>query len=53
MHFFFPRSGIIIALAANSATDPDPTNDNLQATAIAVYRTLLKAGAAHTTAQAR
>jgi D-alanyl-D-alanine carboxypeptidase len=44
VHFYFPRSGIIIAVATNSATDPD-TNDDLQATAIAVYRTLQKAGA--------
>jgi hypothetical protein len=29
------RSGIIIAVATNSATDPN-TNDDLQATAIAV-----------------
>jgi D-alanyl-D-alanine carboxypeptidase len=46
VHFYFPRSGIIIALAANSATDPN-TNDDLQATAIAVYQTLQKAGAVH------
>ena len=43
-HFYFPRSGIIIAIATNSATNPD-TNDWLQATAIRVYRTLQKAGA--------
>ncbi|MGH3274997.1 MAG: serine hydrolase [Streptosporangiaceae bacterium] len=46
VHFYFPRSGIIIAIAANSATDIN-TNDDLPATAIAVYQTLLKAGAAH------
>ena len=46
VHFYIPRSGLIIALAVNSATDPN-TNDDLQATAIAVYQTLLKAGAAH------
>ena len=46
VHFYFPRSGIIIALAVNSATDPN-TNDDLQPTAIAVYQTLLKAGVAH------
>ena len=46
VHFYFPRSGIIIALAVNSATDPN-TNDDLQLTAIAVYQTLLKAGVAH------
>jgi hypothetical protein len=45
VHFYFPRSGIIIALATNSATDPN-TNDDLQATAIAVYQTLQKAGVA-------
>ena len=44
VHFYFPRSGITIALAANSYTDPN-SNDDLQATAIAVYRTLLTAGA--------
>jgi hypothetical protein len=46
VRFSFPRSGIIIAIAANSATDIN-TNDDLPATAIAVYQTLLKAGAAH------
>ncbi len=45
VHFYFPRSGIIIALATNSATDPN-TNDDLQATAMAVYQTLQKAGVA-------
>jgi D-alanyl-D-alanine carboxypeptidase len=46
VHFYFPRSGIIIiALAVNSATDPN-TNDDLQATVIAVYQTLQKAGVA-------
>jgi Domain of unknown function (DUF4386) len=43
LYFYFPRSGIIIALAANSSTD----NDDLQATAISVYQTLQKAGAVH------
>jgi D-alanyl-D-alanine carboxypeptidase len=46
VHFYFPRSGIIIAVAVNSATDPD-TNDDLQATAITVYQTLQKQGAVH------
>ena len=46
VHFYFPSSGIIIALAVNSATDPN-TNDDLQATAIAVHQTLVKTGAAH------
>jgi hypothetical protein len=49
VHFYFPRSGIIIALATNSATDPN-TNDDLQATAIAVYQTLQKAGVARAVA---
>jgi D-alanyl-D-alanine carboxypeptidase len=44
LYFYFPRSGIIIALAANDPTD----NDDLQATAISVYQTLQKAGAVHT-----
>ncbi len=39
-----PRSGVIIALAANSSTD----NDDLLATAISAYQTLQKAGAVHT-----
>jgi D-alanyl-D-alanine carboxypeptidase len=45
VHFYFPRSGIAVALAVNSYTDPN-TNDDLQATAFAVYDTLVKAGAA-------
>ncbi len=44
LYFYFPRCGIIIALAANSSTD----NDDLQATAISVYQTLQKAGAVRT-----
>ncbi len=44
VHFYFPRSGIIIAVAANSSTALG-TSDDLQATAIAVYQTLRKAGA--------
>jgi D-alanyl-D-alanine carboxypeptidase len=46
VHLYFPRSGIIIAVAANSATDIS-TNDDLLATAIAVYQTLQKQGAVH------
>jgi D-alanyl-D-alanine carboxypeptidase len=46
VHFYFPRSDIIIAVAVNSATDPN-ANDDLQATAIAAYRTLQKEGAVH------
>ena len=46
VHFYFPRSGIIIAVATNSSTDLGTSGD-LQATAIAVYQTLEKAGAVH------
>jgi D-alanyl-D-alanine carboxypeptidase len=46
VHFYFPRSGIIIAVATNSSTALG-TSDDLQATAIAVYQTLEKAGAVH------
>jgi D-alanyl-D-alanine carboxypeptidase len=46
VHFYFPRSGIDIAVATNSSTELG-VNDDLQATAIAVYQTLQKAGAAH------
>jgi D-alanyl-D-alanine carboxypeptidase len=42
-HFYFPHSGIIIALAVNSATDAD--NDQLGALAVTVYQTLQQAGA--------
>ena len=41
LYFYFPHSGLIIALAANSSTD----NDDLQATALSVDQTLRKAGA--------
>ena len=43
VHFYFPRSGMIIALAANS--DPGPGNDNLGTLAGSVYQALQKAGA--------
>ncbi len=46
VHFYFPRSGIDIAVATNSSTELG-VDDDLQATAIAVYQTLQKAGAAH------
>jgi D-alanyl-D-alanine carboxypeptidase len=44
VHFYFPRSGIIIAVATNSSTALG-ASDDLQATAIAVYQTLETAGA--------
>ena len=44
VHYYFPRSGMIIALAANSATD----NDDLSDLAGSVYQTLQGAGAART-----
>ena len=44
-HYYFPHSGIIIALAVNSATDA--ANDQLGALAVTVYQTLQKAGAVH------
>ena len=43
LHLYFPRSGIIIALAANSV--PDPANDDLFTLAVSVYQALQKAGA--------
>ena len=43
LHLYFPRSGIIIALAANS--DPAPGNDDLGTLALSVYQALQKAGA--------
>lgn len=43
-HFYFPSSGLIIALAANSSVDNN--NDDLFSTAVSVYQTLEKAGAA-------
>jgi D-alanyl-D-alanine carboxypeptidase len=42
-HFYFPRSGLVIALAVNSAVDSN--NDGLFTTAISVYQALQKAGA--------
>jgi len=48
LHLYFPRSGLIIAVAANSATDPD--KDALVALAGAVYETLQKAGAVQASA---
>jgi D-alanyl-D-alanine carboxypeptidase len=45
-HFYFPSSGLIIALAANSSVDNN--NDDLFSTAVAVYQTLEKAGAVPT-----
>jgi D-alanyl-D-alanine carboxypeptidase len=44
IHYFFPRTGLLIAVAANSST----TNDDLANLAGAVYETLHHAGAAHT-----
>ena len=45
-HFYFPRTGLIIAIAVNSSVDN--SNDGLLNAAISVYRTLQKAGAAQT-----
>jgi D-alanyl-D-alanine carboxypeptidase len=42
-HYYFPRSGMIIALAVNSATELD--NDALGVLAGSVYQTLQNAGA--------
>ncbi|HEY2577746.1 MAG TPA: serine hydrolase domain-containing protein [Streptosporangiaceae bacterium] len=47
LHFYFPRSGLLIALAVNSATDPTPSADHLLNLAVTVYKTLQKAGALH------
>jgi D-alanyl-D-alanine carboxypeptidase len=44
LHLYFPRSGMIIALAANS--DPGGVNDDLVTLAASVYQALQKAGAA-------
>jgi D-alanyl-D-alanine carboxypeptidase len=44
LHLYFPRTGLLIAVAANSST----SNDNLANLAGAVYQTLHKAGAVHT-----
>jgi D-alanyl-D-alanine carboxypeptidase len=46
LHLYFPRSGIIIAVAANS--DVDSGNDDLTALAVSVYQALHKAGATRT-----
>jgi D-alanyl-D-alanine carboxypeptidase len=43
-HVYFPRSGIIIAFAVNSATDLD--NEALGALEISVYQSLQNAGVA-------
>ena len=43
VHLYFPGSGMIIALAVNSATDNDDVGD----LAGSVYQTLQKAGAVH------
>ena len=45
IHYYFPRTGLLIAVAANSSTI---TNDDLANLAGAVYQTLHSAGAAHT-----
>jgi D-alanyl-D-alanine carboxypeptidase len=42
-HFYFPHSGIIVALAVNSATDA--ANDQLGTLAVSVYQTLQQGGA--------
>ena len=44
LHLYFPRSGMIIALAVNSCD----RNDDLSDLAGSVYQTLQKAGAVHT-----
>ena len=44
LHLYLPRTGLLIAVAANSST----TNDDLPDLAGAVYQTLHKAGAVHT-----
>jgi D-alanyl-D-alanine carboxypeptidase len=48
LHFYFPRSGLLIALAVNSATNPTPSADHLINLAVTVYKTLQKAGAVPT-----
>jgi D-alanyl-D-alanine carboxypeptidase len=45
VHVDFPRSGIIIALAVNSSTDP--ANDEPGALAVPAYQILQQAGAVH------
>jgi D-alanyl-D-alanine carboxypeptidase len=44
LHLYFPHSGIIIAVAVNSATG----NDDIADLAGSVYQTLQNAGAVHT-----
>ena len=44
LHFYFPRTGLLIALAVNSATAPTPSADHLENLAVTVYKTLEKAG---------
>ncbi len=44
IHYYFPRTGLLIAVAANSSA----SNDDLADLAGAVYETLQKAGTAHT-----
>jgi D-alanyl-D-alanine carboxypeptidase len=46
LHLYFPRSGIIIAVAANSNVDQG--NDDLGMLALSVYQALQKAGATRT-----
>jgi D-alanyl-D-alanine carboxypeptidase len=41
IHYYFPRTGLLIAVAVNSST----YNDDLSNLARAVYQTLMKAGA--------
>ena len=43
IHYYFPRTGLLIAVAANSSVSP--TSDNLANLAGAVYQTLVRAGA--------
>ena len=44
LHLYFPRTGLLIAVAANSSA----SNDDLADLTGAVYETLHKAGAVHT-----
>ncbi len=44
IHYYFPRTGLLIAVAANSSA----SNDDLADLAGAVYETLQKAGTVHT-----
>ena len=46
LHLYFPRSGIIIAVAANSNVDSG--NDDLGMLAMSAYQALQKAGATRT-----